>query len=126
MSRFRLVYLAVGWVMLGLGVAGAVLPLLPATPFLLAAAGCFSRSSPRMATWLLDHPMLGPPLRAWQSDGAIATPAKLLAMASMASGYGLTLHFHRIGPIAAAGLALLLLTVAIFILTRPSPRSSHP
>lgn len=122
MSRFRLIYLVVGWVMLGLGAAGAVLPLLPTTPFLLAAAWCFGRSSPRLTAWLLAHPVLGKPLQAWQREGAISTPTKLLAVASMVIGYGLTMHFSQIGPVPAGGLALLLLSVAIFIVTRPGPR----
>ena len=122
MSRFRLIYLVIGWVMLGLGAAGAVLPLLPTTPFLLAAAWCFGRSSPRLTAWLLAHPVLGKPLQAWQREGAISTPTKLLAVAGMVIGYGLTMHFSELGLVPAGGLALLLLSVAIFIVTRPSPR----
>ncbi|WP_246132679.1 YbaN family protein [Devosia ginsengisoli] len=121
MNRFRFVYLIAGWVMLGLGAAGAVLPLLPTTPFLLAAAWCFGRSSPRLTAWLLAHPVLGKPLQAWQREGAISTPTKLVAVASMLIGYGLTMHFSELGSVPASGLALLLLTVAAFIVTRPRP-----
>ena len=119
--RLRMIYLVTGWAALGLGAAGTVLPLLPTTPFLLAAAWCFCRSSPRMAGWLLDHPMLGKPLRAWQREGASSMPAKLAALASMAAGYGLSIHVARLGMIPAAGLAALLLAVSVFILTRPAP-----
>ena len=117
----RIAYLAAGWLLLGLGVAGAMLPLLPTTPFLLAAGWCFCRSSPRMAAWLLHHPVLGKPLHAWQREGAISMRAKLLAIAGMAGSYALTVHLARLGPIPAIGLALLLLCVALFILTRPTP-----
>ena len=36
---------------MGLGAVGAVLPLLPAFPFLLLAAFCFARSSERLDGW---------------------------------------------------------------------------
>ncbi|MCR6670584.1 YbaN family protein [Devosia ginsengisoli] len=121
MTRFRVFYFVAGWATLGLGAAGTVLPLLPTTPFLLAAAWCFCRSSPRMAGWLLDHPVLGKPLRAWQREGAISTPTKLVAVASMAIGYGFAMRFSELGSVPASGLALLLLSVAVFIVTRPRP-----
>ena len=73
----RVVYFCMGWVMVALGVIGAVTPLLPTTIFLIAAAGCFARSSPRLEAWLLDHPRFGKPLRDWRAAGAISRPAKL-------------------------------------------------
>lgn len=121
MIRLRMIYLVAGWAALALGAAGTVLPLLPTTPFLLAATWCFCRSSPRMASWLLNHPVLGGPLRAWQCERAISMPAKLTALASMAAGYALTVHLAGLGAIPATGLAALLLAVSAFILTRPAP-----
>ena len=80
----RGVWLAGGGFFLGLGLLGVVLPVLPTTPFLLLAAGCFARSSPRLHRWLLDHPVFGPPIRNWEDNGAISRKAKRLAVGSMA------------------------------------------
>lgn len=56
----RVVLVAVGVVCVGIGLVGIVVPVLPTTPFLLLAAACFIRSSPRMHQWLVTHPRLGP------------------------------------------------------------------
>ncbi len=51
MTLKRLLFIVVGCISLGLGAAGAVLPLLPAFPFLLLAAFCFGKSSERLHNW---------------------------------------------------------------------------
>ena len=62
----RGVYLALGIGFVALGFIGAFLPVLPTTPFLVLAAACFARSSPRLENWLLQHPQFGPLLRNWR------------------------------------------------------------
>ena len=47
----KLVYLLLGCLGLGLGAVGAVLPMLPAFPFLMLAACCFAKSSARLDRW---------------------------------------------------------------------------
>lgn len=50
--KFRkILYLILGCIGLGLGAVGAVLPLLPAFPFLLLAAFCFAKSSEKLHLW---------------------------------------------------------------------------
>lgn len=60
-----------------------VLPLLPTVPFVLLAAFCFSRSSPRLHRWLMDHPQFGPMIQDWQKHRAISRRAKWLATLSI-------------------------------------------
>lgn len=54
MNMKKILYLVLGCVGLGLGAVGAVLPLLPAFPFLLLAAFCFGKSSEKLHTWFLS------------------------------------------------------------------------
>ena len=64
----RIVYLSLGWLLLTIGILGAFMPILPTTPFLIMAVACFARSSPRLETWLLDHPRFGGPLRDCENE----------------------------------------------------------
>jgi uncharacterized membrane protein YbaN (DUF454 family) len=121
----RAVYFTLGWVSVGLGVMGAVLPLLPTTPFLLLAAACFARSSAAVHDWLLDHPRLGPPILHWREHRAISRSAKRLAMLSIAASFGISLLIGV--PLWALGLqAATLSAVTAFILTRPDEPTIEP
>ena len=60
----------------GLAVLGVVLPLLPATPFVLLASTCFMKGSPRLTQWLYAHPQFGPLLTNWKTHRAISSTVK--------------------------------------------------
>ena len=47
----RILYIILGSVGVGLGAIGAVVPMLPAFPFLMLAAFCFARSSEKLDRW---------------------------------------------------------------------------
>jgi hypothetical protein len=114
----RALWLAIGLLATGLGIAGALLPLLPATPFLLVATYAFARSSPRLHAWLLSHPLMGPLIDDWRRYGAIGRKAKFLAMLVMAA----TLLFSVASGVAPSIIdlqAVLMGGAATFILTRP-------
>lgn len=80
-----------GWLFVGLAMLGAILPLLPATPFLLLASGCFVRSSPRMRLWLSRSPLLGPILCDWQERRGVTRRVKRTAILVVLIGVGSTL-----------------------------------
>jgi uncharacterized membrane protein YbaN (DUF454 family) len=116
----RIVYFCMGCVMVALGVIGAVTPLLPTTIFLIAAAWCFARSSPRLEAWLLNHPRFGKTLRDWRSHGAISRPAKLMACAGMTFGFVVFWFSAHPSMLLAAGVAVLLSICAGYVVSRPT------
>ena len=119
--RGRLFYLALAYVCVGLGMAGAVLPLLPTTPFLLVALWAYFRSHPEKAQKLLDHPRFGPALRDWREQGAIPTRAKIAALLVMAASW-VTVYLVAPHPAAPLVVGLILCCTGTFVATRPSPR----
>lgn len=54
MNIKKIVYIVVGCIGVGLGAVGAVVPMLPAFPFLLLAAFCFGRSSEKLNNWFTN------------------------------------------------------------------------
>ena len=60
MKLKRILVLIVGFIALGLGTLGIILPLLPTTPLVLLAAACFSYSSDRFYNWVKKNRLFGP------------------------------------------------------------------
>ena len=54
MKLKKILYMILGCIGLGLGAVGAIVPMLPAFPFLLLAAFCFARSSEKLHTWFIN------------------------------------------------------------------------
>ena len=86
----RLIWIVLGLSAVALGLVGVMLPLLPTTPFMLLAAACFAKSSPRLHDWLLNHRVFGPSIRDWRDYRAISPKAKRMAIAAMAAAFGLS------------------------------------
>lgn len=112
--------------MVALGFIGALLPVMPTTIFLILAAGCFARSSPRLERWLLDHPRYGPALRTWREQGAVSRKGKTCACLGMALGFALFWWGAHPSWKPALGVGLLFLASAAYVLSRPAPRPAAP
>lgn len=115
----RHVYLVLGLAFVALGFVGVLLPVLPTTPFLILAAACFARSSPRLERYLLEHPQFGPLLTTWRARGAIPLKAKWMALAGMTVGFLAFLFASRPGPVPTLAVAALMLGSLAYVWTRP-------
>ncbi|WP_428354387.1 YbaN family protein [Methyloprofundus sp.] len=77
-KKYLLIFL--GLLSVALGIIGAVLPILPTTPFLLLALACFANSSPRFHQQLLNNRWFGASLQQWEQSRSITRSAKIKAM----------------------------------------------
>jgi hypothetical protein len=118
--RFRLLFMALGFVCVGLGTLGVFLPLLPTTPFLLVALWAFSRSSRRFHHWLYTHPRFGPRLREWQEHGTVPVKVKATAVSAMAVSFSLMAFVVRVRWPVLAFAGAVMLVGATYVLSRPS------
>lgn len=115
----RWAWLALAGACIALASAGAVLPLVPTTPFLLVAAYAAARSSPRLHRWIHEHPRFGPVLYDWHHHRALRPRIKGAALALIAASWAVMMV--TVEPVAARATASgVLLAVAIFLATRPS------
>lgn len=69
-----------GIILVILGILGIFLPLLPTTPFLLLAAACFARSSPKLYQWLLNHRYLGNYIKNYRQNKGIPIGTKIVSI----------------------------------------------
>lgn len=79
----RFVLVCVGWGAVACAFIGVFVPGMPTTVFVLVAAYCFARSSPRFAAWLANHRWFGPTVRRFEHQGGMSATAKRRALAAM-------------------------------------------
>lgn len=106
-------FIVLGFVSVGLGTAGVVLPVLPTTPFILLAAFFFARSSPRFDAWLVNHRLFGSLVRDWRAGRGLSVRAKTISLAAIALTFTITIVF----AIDAAWLRVLLVMIAVSVST---------
>lgn len=115
--RMRILYFAFALGCLAVGAIGAVLPLLPTTPFMLLALWGFSKSSERFHDWLYNHRWFGPGLHNWNEYRVVPWPVRLTAYVSMLASLSFTAFiadFHWLIPTATAIVVL----VGVFFISR--------
>ncbi|MFA7094999.1 MAG: YbaN family protein [Gammaproteobacteria bacterium] len=121
MSRLiRWPALVLAYLFLGLAVIGIALPGLPTVPFLLLAAWFAARGSKRLHRWLYAHPRFGALLIDWEQQRAISRCNKRAAVALLALSW-LIMYWRIDNGWLLAALALLFVSVALFLWTRPEP-----
>ena len=76
----KMLWFIAGTICVMLGTIGIVLPILPTTPFLLAAAACYYKSSERMHRWLLNNKWFGEYIRNYTEGKGLTRKTKIIAL----------------------------------------------
>lgn len=116
----RTLLFILGWICVVLAFLGALLPILPTTPFLILAAYCFSKSSPKVHSWLTSLPYFGSAIIDWEKNKVIRPRAKILSVMVIVTIFSSTLILTKIHYGLKIMLAFIAIGCSFFIVTRKS------
>lgn len=89
MTLRKWIYIGLGCLGVGLGAVGAVLPLLPAFPFLMLAAFCFAKSSDRLHTWFINTKLYKKNLESYVKGRGMTAKTKAVILVSVSITMGI-------------------------------------
>lgn len=80
MKAKKVFFVVLGCIGVGLGAVGAVVPLLPAFPFLLLATVCFAKSSERLHNWFINTKLYKDNLESYVAGKGMTWKTKIRIM----------------------------------------------
>ncbi len=107
--------ITIGFLSLGLGALGVVLPLLPTVPFVLLAALCFAKSSERFHQKLMQSRVFGPMIHHWQTTRSMPRRSKYVAIVSIVASGALSVSLINIPLVQIAVVVLLCVPLVIVL-----------
>ncbi len=116
----RSVYGALGFLFLGIGIAGWFVPGLPGFVNLLIALWFFSQSSERMHRWMLTNKYFGRQLLDYKAGLGIPRKIKVIAITSIILAVTLSAGFVLANAWLRVGLVALGVYGVWFVATRPT------
>ncbi|MBI2428177.1 MAG: YbaN family protein [Ignavibacteriales bacterium] len=114
--------LTAGTVLVGIGILGIFLPLLPTTVFFLMAAWCYARSSRRFYEWLHHNKYFGKYIKNYREGKGISVSSKISTIVVL---WGGILYSIFVTQSLVLGLILVAIAigVTIHIIVIPTHRS---
>ena len=106
-----------GTLLVGLGIVGIFVPVLPTTPFLLLAAACYARSSPRFYHWLLYNRWFGNYIRNYRQRKGVPLKVKVLIITLLWVTIGASVIFAVQALLIRIILILIAIGVSIHVLS---------
>lgn len=115
----RILFLLAGFTSLFFAILGIFLPILPTTPLVILAAYCFSKSSKKLHSWLVNNPYFGEMIKDWESYGMIPLKAKIIATSMIIPSFAYTFIFVPVAIWIKIIVAMIGFYALYFIWSRP-------
>jgi uncharacterized protein len=112
-AHIRLIFTALGWFLVLLGIIGIFIPVMPTTPFLIAAAACFARGSASAYDLLIGNRYCGPHIHRWRTEGTVPIRTKILAISLIVISMSVSIAFFV--PLLWIKIAMGLIGLAVIV-----------
>lgn len=109
----RFFWKVLGFLSLGMAYLGVITPGLPYSIWVVGAAYCFSKGSPRMHAWLYNHKLFGPFLTNWNEKKVFPTKMKFFMLFMMSTSL-VIMYTSNVKPIGIISTAITMALVAIW------------
>ena len=120
----KLLYFVLGCCCIVFAYIGVITPGSPYSPFVVAAAFCFARSSERAHRWIMNHKIFGPFLTNWSTKRVFPQRMKYLMLAMMTVSLAL-MTVSGVKPIGVLSTAVFMMLVAVWAWRYPSSVDEH-
>ncbi|HCA6951042.1 TPA: YbaN family protein [Staphylococcus aureus] len=122
----RLILIVIGLIFTALGIAGAVLPLLPTTPFLLVAVFCFARSSDRFYNWLINQKIYKEYVENFYLHRGYTLQQKIKILISLYIAIGFSIYMVDVLAVRIGLIIMVIIqTAVLFTFVKTLPKSNH-
>jgi uncharacterized membrane protein YbaN (DUF454 family) len=120
----KMLWKLLGFLSLGMAYVGVVTPGIPYSIFVVFAAYCFAKGSPKMHAWLYNHKLFGPFLTNWGTKRVFPLKMKWFMVAMMTSSL-IIMWFTGVKPIGILSTAVFMAVVATWAWRYPSSVEEH-
>jgi len=120
----RFLWKLLGFCSLGMAYVGLITPGIPYSIFVVFAAYCFAKGSPKMHAWLYNHKIFGPFLTNWGQKRIFPTKMKYFMLFMMSSSLCI-MYFTGVKPIGVLSTAIFMFFVAVWAWRYPGSVEEH-
>lgn len=108
-------YITLGFLALGIGLIGVILPILPTTPFLLVTSFCFARGSERFHTWFTNSNIYKKHLESFVKERAMTLKQKVVLLSFVNFMLAFPLILVDVLPMRITIIVLIIIKLYYFI-----------